>query len=82
MAFINGYQYTTEQDAINARELCDTYYGIPVSPDDVTQNWVDYQFAELNTPQFWYIIYDDSLLPVLGQPTEFEVVTAPFPPVN
>jgi hypothetical protein len=81
MASINGYQYITEQEAINARELCDVYYGIPVAPDDVTQNWVDYQFAELNTPPFWYIVFDDSLLPVLGQPTEFEVITAPFPPV-
>jgi hypothetical protein len=79
MASINGYQYITEQEAINARELCDAYYGIPVAPDDVTQNWVDYQFAELNTPQFWYIIYDGSLLPILGQPTTFEVVTPPFP---
>jgi hypothetical protein len=82
MPSIKGYQYITEQEAINARELCDTYYGIPVALDDVTQNWVDYQFAELNTPQFWYIVFDDSLLPVLGQPTEFEVVTPPFPPVN
>ena len=79
MQSINGYQYTTEQEAINARELCDVYYGIPVSPDDVTQNWVDYQFAELNTPQFWYIVYDESLTPILGTPTEFEVVTPPFP---
>jgi hypothetical protein len=79
MAFINGYQYITEQEAINARELCDTYYGIPVSPDDVTQNWVDYQFANLNDPEFYYIVFDDSLLPVLGQPTIFEVVTPPFP---
>lgn len=82
MASINGYQYITEQEAINARELCDAYYGIPVSQDDVTQNWCDYQFAELNTPQFWYIIYDDTLLPVLGQPTQFDVVTPPFPPTN
>ena len=74
MAFINGYKYTTEQEAIAAREACDTYYGIPVSPDDVTQNWVDYQFAELNTPQFWYIVFDESLTPILGQPTEFEVI--------
>jgi len=81
MQSINGYQYFSEQEAINARELCDTYYGIPVSPDDVTQNWVDYQFANLNDPEFYYIVFDDSLLPVLGQPTEFEVVTAPFPPV-
>jgi hypothetical protein len=82
MQSINGYQYNTEQEAINAREACDAYYGIPVAPDDVTQNWCDYQFAELNTPQFWYIIYDGSLLPILGQPTEFEVVTPPFPPTE
>jgi hypothetical protein len=78
MASIKGYQYNTEQEAINAREACDTYYGIPVSPDDVTQNWVDYQFAELNTPQFWYIVFDESLTPILGTPSEFEVVTPPF----
>jgi hypothetical protein len=79
MAYINGYQYTTEQEAINAREACDAYYGIPVAPDDVTQNWVDYQFASLNDPKFYYIVFDDSLLPVLGQPTTFQVVTPPFP---
>ena len=79
MLSTNGYQYPTEQEAINARELCDAYYGIPVTPDDVTQNWVDYQFAELNTPQFWYIVFDESLLPVLGEPSEFQVVTPPFP---
>lgn len=79
MPSIKGYQYNTEQEAITARELCDTYYGIPVSPDDVTQNWVDYQFAELNTPQFWYIVFDESLTPILGTPTEFEVVTPPMP---
>ena len=74
MASINGYKFTTEQDAINARESVDTYYGIPVTPDDVTQNWVNYKLAELNTPQFWYINFNDSLVVVLGEPTEFEVV--------
>ena len=74
MQSTNGYQYPTEQEAITARELCDDYYGIPVSPDDVTQNWVDYQFAELNEPQFWYIFYDETLLPVLGIPETFDVV--------
>ena len=82
MSSINGYKYFSEQEAINARELCDAYYGIPVAPDDVTQNWVDYQFAELNTPQFWYIVFDESLLVVLGTPSEFEVVTPTFPPTN
>jgi hypothetical protein len=74
MASIKGYKYTTEEQAINARELCDAYYGIPVAPDDVTQNWVDYQFAELNKPQFWFIIFDESLTPILGTPTTFDVL--------
>ena len=82
MQYIKGYKYDTEQEAIDAREACDAYYGIPVSPDDVTQNWVDYQFAELNEPQFWYIMYDDTLLPILGEPTEFEVIEPPFQPTN
>jgi hypothetical protein len=79
MQYINGYQYNTELEAINAREMIDQFKGIPISPNDVTQNWVDYQFAELNTPQFWYIVYDASLLPILGTATTFEVVTPPFP---
>ena len=79
---VTGYKYNTEQDALNAREACDTYYGIPVSPDDVTQNWVDYQTADLDTPIFWYIMHDDSLDIVLGAPETFEVTTPPFPPLN
>jgi hypothetical protein len=72
---ITGYKYTNEQDAIDARELCDTYYGIPVSPDAVTQNWTDYLIADLNDPVFWYIVYDQSLRVVLGEPETFEVTT-------
>jgi hypothetical protein len=79
---VNGYKYNTEQEAINAREACDTYYGIPVAPDDVTQNWVEYQTADLDTPIFYYIRFDDSLKVVLGNPTDFEVTTPPFPPIN
>jgi hypothetical protein len=76
--FINGYKYTNEQDAIDARELVDAYYGIPVLPEDVTQNWVDYQTANLDTPIFYYITFDDSLEVVLGEPITFEV-TIPNP---
>jgi hypothetical protein len=76
---VNGYKYTTEQAAIDAREACDTYYGIPVSPDDVTQNWVEYQTADLDTPIFYYITFDESLKVVLGEPTDFEVTTPILP---
>jgi hypothetical protein len=79
---INGYKYTTEQEAIDAREACDTYYGIPVSPDDITQNWVEYKVASLDNPIFYYIRFDESLKIVLGNPTDFEVTTPPFPPIN
>ena len=72
---IIGYKYTTEQDAINARELVDAYYGIPVSLEDVTQNWVDYQTANLDNPIFWYIRFDESLKVVLGESITFEVTT-------
>lgn len=74
MAFIKGYKYTTEQEAIAAQNQCDFFYGIPKAPTDITQHWVGYNFAELNEPQFWYITFDESLLPILGQPTEFEVI--------
>ena len=75
---ITGYKYTIEQDAIDARELVDAYYGIPVSPNDVTQNWVDYQTATLDNPIFYYIIFDESLKVVLGEPSIFDV-TIPNP---
>jgi hypothetical protein len=78
---VNGYKYTTEQEAIDAREACDTYYGIPVAPDDVTQNWVEYETANLDNPIFYYIRFDESLKVVLGNPTDFEVTTPPFPEV-
>jgi hypothetical protein len=76
---ITGYKYTTEQEAITARELCDAYYGIPVHPDDITQNWVDYQQATYDDPTFWYIRFDQSLEVVLGEPIEFEITTPPDP---
>jgi hypothetical protein len=78
---VTGYKYTTEQDAINSREEVDTYYGIPVTPYDVTKNWVDYQIANLDNPIFYYIVYNESLEVVLGVPEEFTVTTNPFPPM-
>jgi hypothetical protein len=70
-----GYKYQTEQEAINARKQCADYYGLPKSPEDITQYWVDYQEASLDTPIFWYIIFDESIRDILGEPTEFEVTT-------
>ena len=72
---ITGYKYTNEQEAIDARKQCADYYGLPVTPDDVTQYWVDYETAELDTPIFWYIVFDESIEQILGQPIQFEVTT-------
>jgi hypothetical protein len=71
---MQGYQYTTETEAIAARKAAADYMGLPKNPNDTTIYWVDYQFASLNNPQFWYILFDESLLVVLGEPTEFEVI--------
>jgi len=64
-----GYQYQTEQEAQTARKQCADYYGLPKSPEDVTQYWVDYQEGD----GFWYISYDESIEVVLGEPEEFEI---------
>ncbi len=52
---------------------CADYYGLPVAPEDVTQYWVDYNTAELDNPIFWYIVFDESIRVILGEPTKFEV---------
>ena len=70
---ITGYKYTTETEAEIARKACADYYGLPKSPDDVTKYWVDYNTAESDEPVFWYITFDESIEPVLGQPSTFEV---------
>lgn len=75
---IDGYKYTNEQEAINARKQCADYYGLPVKPDDVTQYWVDYNTATLDNPMFYYITFDESLRVVLGEPSTFDV-TVPNP---
>ena len=70
---ITGYKYTNEQDAIDARKACADYYGLPTSPENVTKYWVNYQTAYLDNPIFWYIVFDESIEMILGQPTTFEV---------
>ena len=75
---ITGYKYTNEQDAIDARKQCADYYGLPKTPDDVTQYWVDYETAEFDTPIFWYIVFDESIRSILGEPTQFEVNQEPI----
>ena len=73
MASINGYQYLTEDQAIEAVELCNDYYLPNIAGENTTTNWVEYQAAELNDPFFFYIPHHPSLNEVLGEPYNFEV---------
>lgn len=71
---ILGYKYATEQDAIESRKECADFYGLPKTPQDETIYWVDYNKAELNSPVFWYISFDESIEQILGEPTTFDVI--------
>lgn len=77
---ITGYKYTTEQEAQDAVQACNTYYGIPVSPDATTRTWVEYQTASLNEPVFYYIQWNNTLDVVLGEPSQFDVIFEPIIP--
>ena len=70
---VNGYKFNIEQEAIDARKQCADYYGLPKTPTDTTLYWVDYNIAELDTPIFWYITFDESIEAILGTPTTFNV---------
>jgi hypothetical protein len=74
MSFIKGYKFTTEANAIYAQSECDMHYGIPVSENSVTRHWIEYNYASLNEPKFWYIIHHNSLEDVLGEPETFDIV--------
>ncbi len=71
---IIGYKYLTEAEAIDARSQCADFYGLPITPEDETIYWVDYNEANLNTPVFWYIVFDESIEEILGVPTTFDVI--------
>jgi hypothetical protein len=69
-----GYKYIVEQDAIDARKQCADYYGLPINEEDVTKYWVNYETSYHDVPIFWYIIFDESIREILGEPTNFDVI--------
>lgn len=69
-----GYKYLTEQDAINAVNECNLAYGYP--KQDTTTNWIDYQFSDLDG--FYFIIFDESVYDILGQPIEFTITSPTY----
>ena len=67
---MQGYKYTTEQEAIDARAQAATYMGLP-NPQGDTLYWVNYNYSELDS--FYYIQHVDGLEAVLGEPIEFTI---------
>lgn len=77
MAFINGYKYINEADALHAQDICRINEGLP-KQGGTTLQAVDVEFALLNTPNFWYIIFCEESK-ILGEPEIFEVL---YPQIN
>jgi hypothetical protein len=71
-----GYKYTTENEAIAARQAAADYMGLPKTSNDTTIYWVNYNYSELDG--FYYITYVEGLEAVLGEPIEFEVTQPDF----
>lgn len=65
-----GYTYTTEAEAMTARNQAATYKGLP-NPQGDTLYWVNYNYSNLDS--IYYIQYVDGLENVLGTPIEFTV---------
>ena len=67
---MQGYIFTTEIQAIAARQTAATFMGLPV-PNGETLYWVNYNYSELDG--FYYITYVEGLEAVLGQPTDITI---------
>lgn len=65
-----GYIYTTEAEAITARNQTATYKGLPNGQGD-TIYWVNYNFSSIEN--IYYIQHVEGLEAVLGEPLEFTI---------
>ena len=83
-----GYKYTTEEKAKAAVKLCNDYYLFDTKNSDTTKNWVRYKkelnkssfipsfvYSLINRTFFFYIIHNNSLNVVLGEPTEIKIIS-------
>jgi hypothetical protein len=67
---MQGYIFTSETEAIAARQQAAYYKGYPV-PGGETLYWVNYNYSELDG--FYYIAYGEGLEAVLGQPSDITI---------
>lgn len=69
MEYIKGYRWNTIDDANLVMSQLNLFYGLP-KPNGVSKFSSDSYF-EING--LYYIGYDEMLLPVLGEPNEYEI---------
>lgn len=69
MEYIKGYRWDTINDANLAMSQLNAFYNLP-KPNSVSKFSSDSYF-EING--LYYIGYDEMLIPVLGEPTIFDV---------
>jgi hypothetical protein len=65
-----GYTFTTEAEAITARNQAATHKGLP-NPQGDTLYWVNYNYSNLDST--YYSSYIDGLENVLGAPSEITI---------
>ncbi len=71
---MEGYKFTTEQEAQAAITSINLAAGLPKSPEAITRTWTSYNLAEFNEPQFYYINHDEFTESVLGNPEELNLI--------
>ena len=69
MEFISGYTFNTIEEAEQAVIACTEYY----SPLPEGWIWTDYIIEKSNGLPIIFIPYDESLEPILGEPTNIQI---------
>jgi hypothetical protein len=65
-----GYKYTTEQEALNAKETLRIHYLGEPKDGAVTTQWVNVETGTFEGESFWYILGD---FEVIGTPITFDI---------
>jgi len=72
MAYINGWKYTNEETANEALQLIDSNKGFPVA-GGFTQHYTGFESYKLGEVEFFAILFDESLISLLGASHEIEI---------
>jgi len=72
MAYIKGWKYNNEETANEALQLIDSNKGFPV-PGGFTQHYTGFENYKLGDVDFFVILFDESLIDILGSRQEIEI---------